>query len=125
LAAGNSIVLNFSAAVEYESSSFTLNVDSEPDKPLTPLSLFGLMAGQNGFRIFLLLYNSTSTVAFKGFNTGLDFNNGLTITSVSSFIGSNGAWTLLIILLFSSLMLIGSLLIRELPIHKVYISVLT
>jgi hypothetical protein len=62
LAAGNSIVLNFSAAVEYESSSFTLNVDSEPDKPLTPLSLFGLMAGQTGFRIFLLLYNSTSTV---------------------------------------------------------------
>ncbi|WP_336690717.1 MULTISPECIES: LysM peptidoglycan-binding domain-containing protein [unclassified Chryseobacterium] len=95
LAAGNSIVLNFSAAVEYESSSFTLNVDSEPDKPLTPLSLFGLMAGQNWFQnIPPTLQQYLNSIAFKGFNTGLDFNNGLTITSVSSFIGSNGAWTL-------------------------------
>lgn len=95
LAAGDSIVLNFSAAVESGSSSFTLNVDSEPDKPLTPLNLFGLMAGQNWFQnIPPTLQQYLNSIAFKGFNTCLDFSNGLTITSVSAFIGSNGAWTL-------------------------------
>jgi hypothetical protein len=35
LAAGDAIVLNFSAAVESGSSFFTLNVASDPQKPLT------------------------------------------------------------------------------------------
>ncbi|NML68703.1 hypothetical protein HHL23_02665 [Chryseobacterium sp. RP-3-3] len=95
LAAGDAIVLNFSAAVESGSSSFLLNVASEPDKPLTPLSLFGLMAGQNWFQtIPPTLQQYLNSIAFKGFNTSLDFSNGLSITSVSAYIGSNGAWTL-------------------------------
>ncbi|MCT2409154.1 hypothetical protein NZD88_16525 [Chryseobacterium antibioticum] len=95
LAAGDAIVLNFSAAVESGSSSFMLNVASEPDKPLTPLSLFGLMAGQNWFQtIPPTLQQYLNSIAFKGFNTSLDFSNGLSITSVSAYIGSNGAWTL-------------------------------
>ncbi|MFN1215731.1 LysM peptidoglycan-binding domain-containing protein [Chryseobacterium kwangjuense] len=95
LAAGDAIVLNFSAAVESGSSSFLLNVASEPDKPLTPLSLFGLMAGQNWFQtIPPTLQQYLNSIAFKGFNTSLDFSNGLSITSVSAYVGSNGAWTL-------------------------------
>jgi LysM repeat protein len=95
LEAGDSIFLNFSAAVESGSSSFTLNVNSEPDKPLTPLNLFGLMAGQNWFQnIPPTLQQYLNSIAFKGFNTCLDFSNGLNITSVSAFVGSNGAWTL-------------------------------
>jgi LysM repeat protein len=95
LAAGDAIVLNFSAAVESGSSSFLLNVASEPDKPLTPLNLFGLMAGQNWFQnIPPTLQQYLNSIAFKGFNTSLDFNNGLSVTSVSAYIGSNGAWTL-------------------------------
>ncbi|MBL1220372.1 hypothetical protein JET18_05950 [Chryseobacterium sp. L7] len=95
LAAGDAIVLNFSAAVESGSSSFLLNVASEPDKPLTPLSLFGLMAGQNWFQtIPPTLQQYLNSIAFKGFNTSLDFSNGLSVTSVSAYIGSNGAWTL-------------------------------
>jgi hypothetical protein len=83
------------------------------------------MAGQIGFRIFLLLYNSTSTVAFKGFNTGLDFNNGLTITSVSSFIGSNGAWTLLIIFIIQQFDVNWVIINPGTTNSEVYISVLT
>ncbi|NIF06603.1 LysM peptidoglycan-binding domain-containing protein [Chryseobacterium sp. Tr-659] len=95
LAAGDAIVLNFSAAVESGSSSFLLNVAAEPDKPLTPLNLFGLMAGQNWFQnIPPTLQQFLNSIAFKGFNTSLDFSNGLSINSVSAYIGSNGAWTL-------------------------------
>lgn len=95
LAAGDAIVLNFSAAVESGSSFFTLNVASDPQKPLTPLNLFGLMAGQNWFQnIPPTLQQYLNSIAFKGFNTCLDFSNGLSITSVSAYVGSNGAWTL-------------------------------
>lgn len=95
LAAGDAIVLNFSAAVESGSSFFTLDVTSDPQKPLTPLNLFGLMAGQNWFQnIPPTLQQYLNSIAFKGFNTCLDFSNGLSITSVSAYVGSNGAWTL-------------------------------
>ncbi|MET3035923.1 LysM domain-containing protein [Chryseobacterium sp. NRRL B-14859] len=95
LAAGDAIVLNFSAAVESGSSAFLLNVAAAPDKPLTPLNLFGLMAGQNWFQnIPPTLQQFLNSIAFKGFNTSLDFSNGLSITSVSAYVGSNGAWTL-------------------------------
>lgn len=95
LEAGDAILLNFTAGVESGSSSFTLDVTSDPQKPLTPLNLFGLMAGQNWFQnIPPTLQQYLNSIAFKGFNTCLDFSNGLSITSVSAYVGSNGAWTL-------------------------------
>jgi hypothetical protein len=95
LDAGDSIRMNFSAPVESNSSSFLLNVMEDPEKPLTPLNLFGLMAGQNWFQnIPPTLQQFLNSIAFKGFNTSLDFSNGLHINSVSAYIGSTGAWTL-------------------------------
>lgn len=95
LAAGDAIILDFSASVESGASAFVLNVSSDPEKPLTPYNLFSLMAGQNWFQnIPPTLQQFLNSIEFKGFNTSLDFNKGLTIHSVSARVGSNGAWRL-------------------------------
>lgn len=97
LDAGDDISLDFSAGIIAESSAFNLNVSSDPDKPLTPLNVFSLMAGNNWFaNIPATLQQFLNSIAFKTFSTSLDFSNGLNITSTSTTIGSNPdqTWTL-------------------------------
>jgi uncharacterized protein YegP (UPF0339 family)/LysM repeat protein len=95
LDAGDHIQLDFSAAVDSSAKAFMLNVTSDPAKPLTPLNLFSLMAGNNWFEnIPPVLQQYLNAIAFKGFSTSLDFSNGLSINSVSATVGSNGAWVL-------------------------------
>jgi len=89
------IPLDFRASVFPGTSAFSIAISSEPSKPLTPLALFSLMAGNNWFEnIPPVLQQYLNAIAFKGFSTSLDFSNGLSINSVSANVGSNGAWTL-------------------------------
>lgn len=95
LQAGDNIVMDFSAAIIAETATFDITVTSDPTKPLTPLNLFSLMAGNNWFTIIpSTLQQYLNSIAFKGFTTSLDFTNGLEINSVSALVGSNGAWKL-------------------------------
>ncbi|PHO00925.1 hypothetical protein CSC82_26285, partial [Rhodobacteraceae bacterium 4F10] len=92
---GDDISMDFSAGIITESSAFDINVTSDPNKPVTPLNLFSLMAGNNWFTIVPpTLQQFLNSIAFKGFSTSLDFTDGLSINSVSTLVGSNGAWNL-------------------------------
>jgi len=92
---GADIQMAFVATIIPFDKTFDIAVSSNPQKPLTPLNLFSLMAGNNWF--FILpptLQQFLSTIAFKSFATSVDFSNGLSINSVSAQVGSVGEWKL-------------------------------
>lgn len=92
---GTDIQMNFITSITPTKNIFDLGITSDPQKPLTPLSLFSLMAGNNWFSILPpTLQQYLNTIAFKSFTTSIDFNNGPSINSVSAQVGSVGKWVL-------------------------------
>lgn len=95
LSLGDDIEVEFTTALEKETKTFDISVSSSPDKPVTPLSLFNLMAGNNWFaNIPPTLQQFLNSIAFKNFSTSLTLEGGLNIQSISTLVGSNGAWNL-------------------------------
>lgn len=92
---GTTIQMDFSTSVIPDQNTYFLGVTSDPSKPLTPLNLFSLMAGNNWFTILPpTLQQYLNAIAFKGFATTVSFNNGFTIESASATVGSTQPWAL-------------------------------
>lgn len=92
---GTEIRMDFITSITPAKNTFNLGVTSDPQKPLTPLSLFSLMAGNNWFQILPpTLQQYLNAIAFKSFTADVNFNNGLSINSVSAQVGSTGRWVL-------------------------------
>ncbi len=92
---GKDIQMDFTTGITPNKNTFNLGVTSDPQKPLTPLSLFTLMAGNNWFNILPpTLQQFLSAIAFKSFTASVDFTNELSINSVSAIVGSTKPWVL-------------------------------
>jgi hypothetical protein len=93
---GTEIRMDFTASVQPDSSNFDISVTSDPDKPLTPLNIFSLMADNNWFsNIPPTLQQFLNFIVFKEFNTSLNFteDKSVNISSVSALVGSNPGQT--------------------------------
>ncbi|WP_440067484.1 LysM peptidoglycan-binding domain-containing protein [Tenacibaculum discolor] len=92
---GENIQMDFTTSIAPKTNTFDIAVASTPQKPLTPLNMFSLMAGNNWFsNIPPTLQQYLNSIAFKGFTTSLNFTNGVQINSVSAQVGSVGTWNL-------------------------------
>jgi len=92
---GSDIQMDFTTAIIPLNKTFDIAVTSNPEKPLTPLNVFSLMAGNNWFLVLPpTLQQFLNTIAFKSFAASVDFSNGLAINSVLAQVGSVGEWQL-------------------------------